>query len=369
MICAPDSFKESMSASDAAQAMARGLASLDADITVDLCPVSDGGEGFVEALRVAAQGKRMTRRVTGPLGQPVEAAWAKLPDGSAVIEMAAASGLELVPAAQRDPLKTSTFGTGELIRAALDAGCRRLLIGIGGSSTCDGGAGMAQALGVRFEDAHGKSIGDAMTGGRLRDVKQIDMSAIDDRLRATRIIVACDVTNPLTGPDGAAAVYGPQKGATPDAVTKLDNGLAQLAQRLGHDPAMPGAGAAGGLGYGLVAFLGAQLGRGIDLVLDATRFDDRVKNADLCFTGEGRLDGQSLTGKAVIGVARAAARHGVPTVALVGSAGDDAKSTLDAGLRAYRVIGEGLPVEESMRRGPQLLAAAAAAAARDLRHI
>jgi len=354
-----------MSAADAAAAMARGLGSLDAAIDIDQCQVSDGGEGFIEALRVAGDGRRMLSRVTGPRGQPVEAAWAKLPDGSAVIEMATASGLELVPAAQRDPLRTTTFGTGELIRAALDAGCPRLLIGIGGSATCDGGAGMAQALGCRFHDAHGNVIRDALTGGRLREINQIDLSALDARLRAAQIIVACDVTNPLTGPDGAAAVYGPQKGATPDAVTRLDAGLAHLAQRLGHDPAMPGAGAAGGLGYGLIAFLGAQLRRGIDLVLDAAKFAQRVRDADLCLTGEGRLDGQSLAGKAVIGVARAAARHGVPTVALVGSVGEDAERTLAAGLRAYRVIDEGLPVEESMRRGPELLAAAAAAAVRD----
>jgi glycerate kinase len=286
-----------------------------------------------------------------------------------VIEMAAASGLELIPPAQRDPLMTTTRGTGELIRAALDAGCSRVLLGIGGSATCDGGTGMAQALGCGFLDARGHVIRDTMTGGRLRDINQIDPSAIDARLRETRIVVACDVTNPLTGPDGAAAVYGPQKGATPEAVAQLDAGLAHLATLLGHDPAMPGAGAAGGLGYGLVALLGARLERGIDLVLDACRFDRRVRGADLCLTGEGRLDGQSLAGKTVIGVARAAARHGVPTVALVGSTSDDADRTLEAGLRAYRVIGEGMAAEDSIRRGPELLARAAAETVRQFRPV
>ncbi len=365
VICAPDSFKESMSAAHAADAMARGIATLGLPIEVDRCPVSDGGEGFVAAMQAAAEGQPRRTRVTGPIGEPIDADWARLPDGTAVIEMAAASGLERVPPAQRDPLRTTTFGTGELIRAALDAGCARILLGIGGSATCDGGAGMAQALGVVFHDAQGHAIDRAMTGGLLMRIQRIDASRLDPRLRGTEILVACDVTNPLTGPDGAAAVYGPQKGATPAAVKQLDAGLAHLATLLGRDPMMPGGGAAGGLGYGLVACLGARLGRGIDLVLDACRFDQRVRTADLCLTGEGRLDGQSLAGKAVIGVAQAAAKHGVPTIALVGSAGDGAPRTLDAGLRAYRVIGEGLSVEESIRRGPELLAQAAAAVARD----
>lgn len=366
VILAPDSFKESLGAADAAAAMARGVKRAVADAQIDLCPIADGGEGTVEAMLSATDGRPRLTRVTGPLGEPVEARWGVLGtgDGAAVMEMASAAGLALVPTDRRDPTKTTTHGVGELIRAALDVGAKRILLGIGGSATTDGGTGMAQALGVRFLDAGGNVIKQPMAGGLLASVAKIDMAGLDPRIAATTITVACDVTNPLTGPNGAAAIYGPQKGATPAQVKLLDDALAHLAgllkEQVGADiQTLPGSGAAGGLGGGLVGFLNATLQKGIGLVLEAVRFEQRVAGCDLCLTGEGRLDGQSLSGKACLGVAQAATRHRVPTIALVGSLGSHAERTLEAGLKAYHVIGEGLPAAESMRRCAELLERAA----------
>lgn len=368
VVCAPDSFKESMTAGAAARAMAEGVRRVAADAVCDLCPVSDGGEGFVEAMLTAAGGQRRVTAVCGPLGEPVDAAWGVLADGSAVIEMAAASGMERVPVDKRDPTRTTTFGTGQLIAAALDEGCRRVLVGIGGSATCDGGAGMAQGLGVRFVDAAGMWCADGLGGGALAAVAGVDRSRVHPGLAGAQVLVACDVTNPLCGPDGSAAVYGPQKGATPAQVRELDGGLAHLAAVCAVDGQRPGFGAAGGLGFGLVVFAGARLRRGIDLVLEAVGFEDRVAGADLCLTGEGRLDGQSLSGKAVLGVARAAERQAVATWALVGAIGEGGGGAeADGRLAGVRVIGPGLTVAESMRRGPELLAEATAALLMDWR--
>ncbi|MBI1373151.1 MAG: glycerate kinase [Phycisphaera sp.] len=356
LLIAPDSFKESMTAADAAAAIARGIERLGVDVEIDLCPVADGGEGTVEAMVEATGGELKREVVIGPLGEPVEAAWGLLGDKTtAVIEMAAAAGLALVPRKRRDPARTTTFGVGQLIEAALDAEVARIIVGIGGSATTDGGAGMAQALGVTFT-----GVEPPMTGGQLADVGAVLLLSRDARLRNVAIVVACDVTNPLCGPNGAAAVYGPQKGATPAQVAQLDAGLAHLASLLPDvDADAPGMGAAGGLGFGLVAFCGARLERGIDLVLDAVRFDERVRGADLVITGEGRLDGQSVQGKTCLGVATAAAKHGVPTIALVGCTGDDVERTLDHGLRAYHAVtGPDLnvPADDAMRRGPKHLA-------------
>jgi len=359
VVCAPDSFKESMTAVDAAHAMARGVRAARPDADCDICPVSDGGEGFVDAMAASCGGERVTARVHGPLGEPVDAGWLALPDGRAAIEMAAASGLELVPPHQRDPTRATTYGTGQLIAAALDAGCTRILVGIGGSATCDGGAGMAQALGVRFWTPDGKPCVCGLAGGGLADIARIDRDRMHPRIADAQIVVACDVTNPLCGPRGSAAVYGPQKGATPAQVRQLDDGLAHLAAVCGVDADVPGFGAAGGMGFGLVTFLGAQMQRGIGLVLDAIGFEQRVAGADLCLTGEGRLDGQSLSGKTVVGVARAAQRAGVPTHALVGATGDGAEAALAHGLSGIHIIAPGLPLAESMRRGAALLAEAA----------
>jgi len=367
VICAPDSFKESLSATAAATAMRRGVLAARPDTEVDVCPVADGGEGTLRAIVSAAGGEVRRFATVGPLGQRIDDAPVGFIDGgrTAVIEMAVASGLELVPSDQRDPTRTTTIGTGLLIKEAMDAGARRLIVCIGGSATNDGGVGMAMVLGFHFFDAKGGMIAKFQPGRDLSRIARIESPGID--ISGLQIDVACDVTNPLTGPQGAAATYGPQKGATPEQVKSLDEGLANLArvwrQQLGVDvEQMPGAGAAGGLGAGLVAFLGAKLQRGIDLVLDAVRFDERAAGCDLCLTGEGRLDGQSLSGKACIGVARRAANVGVPTVALVGSVGPDAERTLSAGLRSYHVIGEGLPASESMARTAELLERVAAEA-------
>ncbi len=366
IMLAPDSFKGSLSAAQAAAAMARGVAAADPAIEVDVCPIADGGEGFVEALASATGGVLRHERVEGPRGRPIDAAWAMLPDGTAVVETAAASGLTLLPVEQRDPARTSTFGTGQLIAAALDAGCQRLIVGLGGSATNDGGTGLAQALGVRFLDTHGRTIDTRMCGGMLGRVASIDMTRLHRRVGQTPVTLASDVTNPLTGPRGASHIYGPQKGATPEQVETLDRDLRHLAevmrQQLRMDvEATPGAGAAGGLGAGLLAFCGATMASGIELVLDTVGFARRVARCDLCLTGEGRLDGQSLAGKAILGVAKAALRHDVPTIALVGSAADDADATLDHGLAAYRVISAGHDTPYAMRHAAPLLAAAATA--------
>lgn len=365
VVCAPDSFKESISAVAAAGAMARGVCKARPDAQVDRCPIADGGEGTVAAMLEAVGGQAMRQRVTGPLGEPVEATWGLLADGTAVIEMAAAAGLSLVPAGQRDPTRTTTRGVGELIRAAVGAGCRSIVLGIGGSATTDAGLGMAQGLGVVFRDAAGRVIDEPLSGGQLQRVASIDLSG---RLRLAPIVVACDVTNPLTGPRGAAAVYGPQKGARPDQIGLLEAGLghaAELIRRsLGVDvDAVPGAGAAGGLGAGLIAFAGATLRPGIELVLDAVGFDRRVADADLCLTGEGRFDATSLAGKACVGVATRARRYGTPTIALVGAADRDQVTTSSGRpLLRIEVIAPQLPAVESMRRAAELIETAAAQA-------
>jgi glycerate kinase len=370
VICAPDKFKGSLTAAQAAGALARGVRRARPDAQVEVCPMADGGEGTVEAF-LGSFGPSAARstRVCGPLGADTQAAWALVADHqerkTAVIEMAAASGLELLPAAQRDPTRTSTRGTGQLIAAALDQGPQTILIGIGGSATSDGGCGCAQALGVEFLDQYARPIDEPLSGGLLSSISRIRIERRDPRLARVRILAACDVTNPLTGPHGAAYVYAPQKGATPRQVIDLDNGLRHLAalwrEQLGIDVEnLPGAGAAGGLGAGLVVFLGAVLRRGVEVVLEAVDFAARVRGSDLCLTGEGRLDGQTASGKTVSGVAQAAKAQGVPTIALVGALGAGAERTLEHGLAGYELIGPGLPIEESKRRAAELLEAAAA---------
>ena len=369
VICAPDSFKESLSASEAAHAMAAGVRAAEPDAEVDLCPIADGGEGTVDALLTATDGEARTTEVIGPLGDPVIARWGLLGQRrnepvTAVIEMAAASGMALIEPNRRDPTVTSTYGTGQLIHAALDAKARRIVLGIGGSATNDGGCGAVGALGGRFIGHGGDSMDLPITGGELHAIHRIDLDGLDERLSQTEIMIACDVTNPLTGPNGAAHIYGPQKGASPDQVLNLDDGLKHLVavmrRQLGRDVEfMPGAGAAGGMGAGMVAFLAAELKPGVEMVLKAVGFDNRVQGHHLCFTGEGRLDGQSMSGKACLGVAAAAKQQGVETVALVGAVGLEVDRTLKAGLSAVVVIGAGLPPEESMRRAGGLVTHAA----------
>lgn len=344
-LAAPDSYKGALRAGDAARAIARGLAAGDPDACTDACPMADGGEGTVDAVLAAREGARRRVRVTGPRGTPVEAAYA-LVEGdagpTAWLEMAAAAGLELVPEDRRDPLHTTTYGVGELLRTALDAGARRIVVGVGGSATTDGGAGMAQALGARLD-----GVAEPATGGALRGLRGVDLDGLDPRLRDVEVVVACDVTNPLLGPEGAAAVYAPQKGADEAGVRALAQGLARLAEALpGADPRQAGAGAAGGLGFGLAAFCGARLARGVELVMEATRFHDRLDRADVLVTGEGRLDGQSLRGKLVPALAAAARARGIPAVALVGAVGEKADRLREAGLTAWLPLVDG-PMDEA----------------------
>lgn len=360
IVLAPDSFKGSLSAAQVAQAMARGVQRVLPKTNLTLLPLSDGGEGLVDSLAAASGGKILDYQVTGPLGEKVTAQMGLMGNGqTAVIEMAQASGLILVPEDKRNPLQTTTFGTGELIKKALDLGCNHLIIGIGGSATNDGGMGMAQALGFRFLDEEGESLG--FGGGELARLARIDASSKDPRLEGTTIEVACDVTNPLTGPSGAAHIYGPQKGATPEVVELLDAGLANLDRVLQRDLGksvgqVPGAGAAGGLGAGLMALLGGRLVSGIELVLDVLEFDAKAKGAQLIITGEGKFDAQSAFGKVPMGVAQRARSLGVPVVVVAGSVLPSADVLHGEGVTAYfSILNQPMTLKEAMERGAELV--------------
>lgn len=364
IVVAPDSFKGSLTAVEAAEALARGVWAAVPEAEVVQVPMADGGEGTVATLVAGTGGRLVTRTVTGPLGRAVEAQFGLLGDGeTAVIEMAAASGLLLVPPAERNPLVTSTFGTGELIRAALDLGSRRLLVGIGGSATNDGGVGMLQALGGRVLTGDGRDVGPG--GGALAEAERIDLSGLDPRLQSVDLLVACDVDNPLCGSRGASAVYGPQKGATPEMVARLDDNLrhlANLVQRdLGRDAAeMPGAGAAGGLGFGMLAYLGARLAPGVQVVMDTVRLDKKLQGATLVITGEGRTDGQTLAGKVPMGVAGRAARLGIPAVVVSGAVAPGAEALHAYNVAALVSIVPGpLSLDEAMAQAGALLKRAA----------
>lgn len=323
IVIAPDSYKESLSALDVAGAIEEGFREIFPDAEYVKLPVADGGEGTVEAMVAATQGQVIEVEVTGPLGSPVSGFFGISGDEQcAFIEMAAASGLESVPVAKRNPLKTTSWGTGELIRHALDHGVSRIIIGLGGSATNDGGAGMVQALGAKLLAVDGQPIQPG--GAGLETLASIDISGLDSRLSGCQIDVACDVTNPLTGEEGASAVFGPQKGATPEMVAFLDRALAHYAtciQRdLGRDVlTLEGGGAAGGMGAALSAFCGATLRPGIEIVTDALRLDTLVADASLVITGEGRMDSQTIHGKVPVGVAKVAKRYGIPVIGIAGS--------------------------------------------------
>ncbi len=333
LIFAPDSFKGSLSALESCDILERVTQRIFPGAQTIAVPVADGGEGTVDALLRAMGGQRVETPVTGPLGEQVTAAWGLLSDGTAVMEMAQASGLPYVPTDLRDPRKATSLGTGEMIAEALRRGVRRILIGIGGSATNDGGMGMLTALGARFTDAAGQAV--QPVGGAMKDVAQADFSGLLPELRETEITVICDVTNPLLGENGATFIYGPQKGATPEIRDELETGMAHYAQVVsaaaGRDIAdFPGAGAAGGLGAALKGVLGAELKSGIDAVLDAVDFDTKLEGVDLAVTGEGRIDGQSVRfGKVPVGVAKRCAAKGIPTVAIVGGIGDGAEGLFD----------------------------------------
>ena len=366
IVIAPQEFKGSLSASEAAAAMAEGARSALPEAELEPIPMADGGPGTVEAVVAAAEGQTVTANVQDPLGRPVAAQWGIVGGKTAVIEMAAAAGLWRLAADERDPRIASTYGVGELVLAALEAGCKRLIIGQGGSATNDGGAGMAQALGVRFLDAEG---GDLPPGGAaLARLERIDATGLDQRLRRCEVTAATDVTNPLCGPEGASLVYGPQKGADAEAARELDAALCRYAEAVERDVAVPvidvpGAGAAGGLGAGLIAFLGARIEPGLEVVAEVVRLRERVRGADLVLTGEGCLDGQTGYGKTVAGVARIAAAEGVAVIAVAGSLGRGWERILAMGVEGVEAIVPWLATqEEAMERPAELLAAAAARA-------
>jgi len=349
-----------------ARAIAGGLRSVWPDTDLRLVPMADGGDGTVDAFLAAGATPR-TVSVRGPLGAPLDAVYAR--DGErAIVEMAAASGLALLADDQRDARRATTYGTGELIRDALDGGARTIVLGIGGSATTDGGAGALAALGVRFLDERGAEL--SPDPASLQTLARIDAANLDARLATTTLAIACDVDNPLLGSHGAAAVYGPQKGATPADIGYLDGVLARLAdcarRETGRDlRELPGAGAAGGLGWGLATFAGAALERGVDVIARIRRLDDALAGAALCVTGEGRIDRQTLHGKVVDGVAARAAAHGVPVVAFGGSIEVAAEAELAArGITCMPIVPGPFDLREAMLAAPELLYAAAARFAR-----
>jgi glycerate 2-kinase len=319
IVVAPDKFKGSLPAAGVAAAVAAGLRAVAGDAEILTMPVADGGDGTVDAA-VAAGFERVPVTVAGPLGEPVRASYARR-GAVAVAELACACGLALLPAGRRAPLTAASFGAGEVLRAALDAGARQVVLGVGGSASTDGGAGLLRALGARVLDDRGEPVGPG--GAGLDEVAVLDLAGLHAAVHTAEFVLAADVDNPLSGPDGAAAVFGPQKGASPADVARLEAGLRRwadvVAAAVGKDwSRTPGAGAAGGVGFAALAVLGARMRPGIELVLELTGLESRLAGADLVVTGEGSLDAQSLAGKAPVGVARAAARHGVPVVAVAG---------------------------------------------------
>lgn len=362
VVAAPAPFKAALGPADAAAAIAVGARLAGADVVE--VPVADGGEGTLDALVAAGGGRIIEAPARDPLARPITAAFGMLPDGTAVVELAQASGYERLADHERDPEATTTAGTGDLMRAALDAGCSRIIVGVGGSATTDGGLGLAIALGAEALDDNGEPL--AGIGGALLRVRRVDLTGLDRRLASVPIDVACDVTSPLTGPEGSAAVFGPQKGATPDAVERLDEGLANLAavlagQGLPDVAHVPRAGAAGGAAGGMMAMLGAALTDGGSLVTRAAGLPAALAGADLCITGEGRLDEQTLTGKAPAAVAAACAEAGVPCVGLFGQVdvppGVARRMGLAAALPIARAV---LPLPEALAATADDLAAAAA---------
>ncbi len=364
ILLAPDSFKGSLTAHEAVKAMERGVLAAMPDAVVIRHPVSDGGEGLVRVLLESMGGTVRHTEVSGPLpGQKVSAQWGLSTDGlMAFLEMAEAAGLSLVPVERRDPKITTTFGVGELIRAALDSGARTIILGVGGSVTNDGGAGMAEALGAKFFDNENKPL--QRGGAVLQQLSDIDIRGMDPRLKDISLVAACDVRNTLYGEEGASAVYGPQKGATPKDVRLLDSALRRYGEcirsTLNVDvTALPGGGAAGGLGAGLMAFCGAKLKAGIDVVLNATRFDEQLRSADLVMTGEGRIDDQVRFGKALAGVIGRSRRSGVPVAAVVGALQGERRSFVnnDFLIDVETLVDETTTVDEAMCHAAELLSA------------
>ena len=381
VVIAPDSFKESLTSPEAAAAIETGWLRGAPDSTCDVVPLADGGEGTVDALVAATGGRTERREVTGPLGETVVAELGILGgEGplTAAVEVAAATGLALVKAEHRDAARATSYGTGELVAAALDLGATRIILGLGGSASTDGGAGLVRALGVRLLDADGREVTGG--GGDLGRVADIDTAGLHPGLADCQVVAACDVDNPLTGPRGAAAVYGPQKGADAEAVEVLDRHLqhfAAVVAAAGHasDPDTPGAGAAGGIGFAVLALMGGSLRPGFEIVAEAVGLDDRLEGADLVLTGEGRLDAQSLSGKTPVGVMRRARERGIPVIALAGSLGDDVEQLVAAGMTAVLSVVPGVVTRDeamgdaaaNLQRTAEALGAIWAAAAGSVR--
>lgn len=369
IIIAPDSFKECLTATQVAQAIAKGIQDVIPDADCICIPVADGGEGTLQSLVDGTQGTFFSKTVMGPLGDPISASFGILGDGiTAVIEMAQASGIELIKPEQRNPLVASTYGTGELIKAALDEGAQKFIVAIGGSATNDGGSGMMSALGVRFLDEAGDEL--PLGGAALANLHTVDCSNIDSRLINVQFTAACDVDNPLTGVSGASVIFGPQKGASPEMVRELDLALGQYAAVIYKTldievDSIPGSGAAGGMGAALLAFLNATLKPGIDIVLDAVSLDEALFRADVVITGEGRLDHQTVHGKTPVGVARRATKQGIPVIAIAGSVGYGAEEVYNHGIDAvFPVVHGAVTLSEALDKGAENLERTARSIAR-----
>jgi glycerate kinase len=366
IVIATQEFKGSLTASQAAAAIAEGVQRALPEADLETVPMADGGPGTVGAVVEAGGGGTASATVQDPLGRPVSAQWGIVEEQTGVIEMAAAAGLWRLAEEERDPRVTSTYGVGQLVLAALDAACRRIIVGVGGSATNDGGAGMAAALGVRFLDAGDNEL--ALGGAALACLERIDASGLDQRLRECEVIAATDVTNPLCGPEGASLVYGSQKGAGPEAARELDAALRRYGEMVERDVDMhildaPGAGAAGGLGAGLIAFLRARIEPGVEVVARTVRLRERLRGADLVLTGEGRLDGQTNYGKTVAGVARIAAAEGVPVIAVAGSLGPGWERVLKLGIDSIEpIVPRSGTLEEALAQPAEMLAATTARA-------
>ncbi|MQG67083.1 MAG: glycerate kinase [SAR202 cluster bacterium] len=360
ILVAPQEFKGSISALSASEAAKNGILRVFPEAEVVLCPVADGGDGTLETLVEVSGGEVRTCSVQNPIGETIQAQWGAMGDGvTAVIEMARTSGLALLSLDERDPLNASTYGLGQAISEALNEGFRKFIVGIGGSATNDAGAGMAQALGANLLDARGNTI--SFGGAALSSLQTVDISNMDSRIKESKFLVACDVSNPLTGEEGASAVYGPQKGATPEMVQRLDDALSNFATVVKKDlkkdvAEMSGAGAAGGLGAGMMAFMGAELKAGVDIVLDTVNLRDKLSSVDLVITGEGGMDFQTIYNKAPIGVARIASEHNIPTIAIAGLLGSNFKIVHEHGIRAATSIVNGpITLEEASDRAFELI--------------
>ena len=354
VVTAIDSFKGSMTSMEAGFAATEGIHRVDADAEVQVRPLADGGEGTVEALVAGMNGKTEHVKVTGPLGEPVICEYGIIESTkTAVIEMAGAAGITQVPYEKRNPLYTTTYGVGEVIKDAIEKGCRRFIVGIGGSATNDGGVGMLQALGYAFLDKDGKQV---LPGARgLKDITEITAAYVIPELAECKFRVACDVTNPLCGELGCSSIYGPQKGATPEMIQDMDQWMGAYAELAKErfpkaDAKYPGTGAAGGMGFAFLTFTDAVLESGINIVLDETKLEDYIKDADLVITGEGRMDGQTAMGKAPVGVAKLAKKYGKKVIAFAGAVQRDARACNDAGIDAFFPILRGVvTLEEAMK--------------------